>query len=119
MACIGGLSDYELYRDSSHRAEDLEEQLKIVEAALCAFMTLNDKLDDGVKSTLVEQLDFKEAGITPAQLNEWWKEHKEQDRKRREKEAKEAERKKKAAAKKKEQELKEYERLKKKFETQE
>ncbi len=62
-----------------------------VEAMLCAVMT---SLEAGRNTThVLNDVNWKEAGVTKDQLLSWWKRHKDQDRKRRVAEAEEQARK--------------------------
>jgi hypothetical protein len=66
------------------------EQLKLdkanLEAALCAALSFIEK--SGRTENFIAATDWKEAGVTPAQVQSWWEDHKKKDQVRREKEAK-------------------------------
>lgn len=68
-----------------------------LEAALCASLTALEKFGH---IPALDYLDYDEAGITMAELNVWWREHKRKDAARREWEQHERERKEREAAEK-------------------
>ncbi len=70
--------------------EDLKK-LKKVEAALCGVLTVLENVPDdwGINLTvddILDVVDWKEAGIKRAWLEDWWEEHKKEDASRRERE---------------------------------
>lgn len=56
--------------------EDLE-----IRASWCAILTVLE--NSGMLESVLTACDWKEAGVTKAEVLKWWAEHKEQDRKRR------------------------------------
>lgn len=84
MPCLSyGYDERDSY--DSEKAQ-LKKDIANLEAALCTAMTFIEKAGYGV--IYVTETDWKEAGITPAQVQSWWEDHKEKDRIRRDKEAK-------------------------------
>ena len=75
MPCRDGMEDVRRREDAERRA--------IVEASLCAVLTVLEADDDAFASML-KKIDWKEAGVTKRQFLTWWEDHKEWDRKRRE-----------------------------------
>lgn len=70
------------YAQGQATARDAEKQIKLLEAMLCAMITVVDE------AKLSHKIDYKEGGFTNAQLQHWWAEHQRKDTQRREKEAK-------------------------------
>lgn len=62
------------YRES----EDALKKLKLVEAMLCAIMTVLEN-NGGTFENVIDHLDFSKAGVTRQQLIAWWDEHKRKD----------------------------------------
>jgi len=75
MPCRDGMEDVRRREESERRA--------IIEASLCAVLTVLDK-DDAEFGAFLKKIDWKEAGVTKRQFLSWWEDHKEWDRKRRE-----------------------------------
>lgn len=59
------------------------EKAAMVEASLCAVITLLEK-DPAGFALMLKQIDWKEAGVKKRQFLSWWEDHKEEDAKRRE-----------------------------------
>lgn len=67
-------------------------RLRDVEAMLCAVMSVTP-------GTVIDKIDYKEAGVSKSTLIRWWEEHRRKDDERRSRErAREAQRKAKADA---------------------
>lgn len=66
-----------------------ERNRRYLPAALCAVLTVLEA--DGLEKAL-DKLDYVEGGFTREWLEQWWAEHKEEDRLRREREATAAQR---------------------------
>lgn len=63
------------------------------EAILCGVFTfLENQPLDGTLEAVLENLDYKEMGVTEEEVRVWWEVHKAQDARRRERERKERER---------------------------
>ncbi len=76
-------------REPTISQERLDE-FRRIEAMLCAMFKTAEKL--GWLPTLMENIDWKAAGIKRYQMEEWWVYHKAADELRRQQEAEEAER---------------------------
>lgn len=57
-------------------------------ARLCAVFTVLER--QGILKQILEQADWKEAGVSLKGTLEWWARHKEEDRRRREREVEQA-----------------------------
>lgn len=58
----------------------LKKRISFAESALCAVLTVVlDQLDDSGNTFLWNEIDFKSAGITPAELAEWHAQHRARD----------------------------------------
>jgi|SanBayMetagenome_1026888.scaffolds.fasta_scaffold63463_2 hypothetical protein len=64
------------------------EKAAMVEASLCAVITLLEK-DPAGFALMLKQIDWKEAGVSKREFMRWWEDHKEIDAARRVREAKE------------------------------
>ena len=85
MPCLSYETDD--FRESfDSQREQLKRDKAQLEAALCTAMTFIEKA--GRIGDYVAETDWKEAGVTPAQVQSWWEYHKEKDRIRRYEEAK-------------------------------
>lgn len=52
-----------------------EKQNSIARAGLCALITALYKCSPLIKDVIVSNIDWKQAGITPKQLDDWYREH--------------------------------------------
>ena len=92
MPCRDYYDDHpeDYFRDVTEPA--LKRQISFAESALCAALTALEHVDSLVETVAPKQgdfydwLNFKEAGITKAQLVKWHKEHKKLDALHREQE---------------------------------
>lgn len=64
--------------------EGLNKRLDRAEAFLCGILTVLDQ-SNKIKKVL-DSVDFKECGFSRGELEQWWTNHKEEDRLRREEE---------------------------------
>lgn len=90
MPCTdGGPSPME--EAAERRAVTAEQRaFKMVEAMLCALMSMLEEQTFSRKETFSEALDridFKEAGVSRKEFELWWAKHKEADAKRLQREA--------------------------------
>ena len=77
------------YRDDDCTVNSaLEEKISFLEAALCATLEAFE-LETGM--SVLDWIDYKEAGITRNQLDRWWKLHQNLDKNRKEEEKKRTE----------------------------
>lgn len=76
------------FRDHDNgRYGGLEQQIRIVEARLCAVLTALEKTKK-LKPLLEQNCDWQEAGVSLEDTLDWWTHHKEQDAHRRKLDAK-------------------------------
>lgn len=54
-------------------AEALE--IKIARAGLCALITAMYRCSPMIKDIIISHIDWKQAGITPKQLDDWYANH--------------------------------------------
>jgi hypothetical protein len=69
----------------SSEIDDLKDTIDKRNAMLCAIFSAASKIPGGVDGML-DQLDYKECGITRNYMCMWWNEHQEADRIRKERE---------------------------------
>lgn len=74
----GGPTDY---------TEGYQEKIRLLSTTLCGIFTLLEK--EGKLEEILDLLDWKEMGISIAEVIDWWNKHQDEDnrRKQREKEA--------------------------------
>jgi len=78
------------FRDVTEPA--LKRQVAFAESALCQTLAALEKAIDsyneehGTNRNVLDQINYKEAGITRAQLSKWWENHKKLDAQHREQE---------------------------------
>lgn len=75
--------------EPNYEAQNLREQVRFLEASLCSVLSVLEGKKGLVRNTeeLLSKVDYKEAGISRKELERWWAQHKEADRRRREREA--------------------------------
>ena len=91
MPCRDYYDDHPQAYYSDNIAE-LKKQVSFAESALCLVLNTMEQLlhgikhdfDDKVKTNPLDILEFEEAGITRAELDEWWIKHKKLDAEHRE-----------------------------------
>ena len=83
----GGAYDRE---DEYQRKLD-KKKIAFLEASLCAFLTSNERLGFTPGDSILNYIDYDEAGISEQELEDWWENHKKKDAARRKKEEKEKE----------------------------
>lgn len=84
MPCRDDWGDEDLSRRSTAAERNM------LAASLCAVMTVLEKTKP--LKTLLNEIDWDEAGVKPEEFMRWWREHKAEDARRRKAEAKERER---------------------------
>jgi hypothetical protein len=96
MPCMTEWPHETVARQATEIAKD-RNQLARVEAMLCGILTtLSDTTqfgagDDEWFDSFLDRLDYKEIGVTRAELLAWWSHHREKDEKRRQNEREAAE----------------------------
>ena len=63
-----------------HPEAPYKEELSVVAPALCAVFRALAKEKGLLMEGLLNQIDWKEAGVSKKQVLDWWKNHEEQDR---------------------------------------
>lgn len=76
MACR---YDYD-NKEISISKDDLDE-ICVAEAILCGIMKVLD-ISSGMRDAILAKVDWKEAGVSRRELNDWWNKHKKEDEKR-------------------------------------
>lgn len=56
-----------------------EKEDSIARAGLCALITALYKCSPLIKDVIVSNIDWKQAGITPKQLDDWYVSHRQRD----------------------------------------
>lgn len=69
--------------DTRDRVSELSKQVDMLAALACAALTVLEQ------NNLMDQIDWKEAGVKPKWASKWWADHKRKDKVRREREARE------------------------------
>lgn len=75
-----GYEDYA--RPSSPRGADRE----MLESTLCGLFTFLEKNKVPVLNEVLDNLDYKEMGVSRKEVEAWWREHKREDENRRRRE---------------------------------
>jgi len=82
MPCRDFYDDHpgQYFKDVTEPA--LKKRIAFAESALCAVLSvLLDQVDDSGTTFLWKEIDFKSAGITPAELADWHTQHRDRDQK--------------------------------------
>jgi hypothetical protein len=82
------------FRHKDDEIAQLRQKVSFAESALCLALNTVEQLlkgikhdfDDQIKTDPLDILEFKEAGITRKELEQWWNKHKALDQKHREEE---------------------------------
>lgn len=81
MPCYDGRDSSEILREEAERFAKLANHSEKIEAALCAILTKLEK--DNLFATVMNDVDWKEAGISQRFVDTWWVNHKAYDEQRR------------------------------------
>lgn len=92
---INGMYTASQLSDARHEGVVEKNKRRKVEAMLCAVLTVlqRHRAPDVLENDLswyLGRVDWKEAGVTRAELEQWWRDHQEEDRRRHQSEARKA-----------------------------
>lgn len=85
MPCFDNNADIDESQMDSFATAKLQRERDFLEASLCSILRIleSSKVCDGpILQKILEEVDWKEAGITERQLYNWWNQHKKKDKER-------------------------------------